>query len=67
MPAALTMGMSTGVRIKMVGVMSMAVPTIMHQHHDGGHQQQGGDRPAAARAMPTTKVTADRATVISED
>jgi hypothetical protein len=28
MPAALTTGISTGVRIRMVGVMSMAVPTM---------------------------------------
>ena len=30
MPAALTMGINTGVKIRMVGVMSIAVPTIMH-------------------------------------
>ncbi len=29
MPAAATTGMSTGVRIRMVGVMSMAVPTTI--------------------------------------
>jgi hypothetical protein len=29
MPAAFTMGMSTGVRIRMVGVMSIAVPTTI--------------------------------------
>src|SRR4030095_6044041 len=29
MPAAFTIGISTGVRIRMVGVMSIAVPTII--------------------------------------
>ena len=36
MPAALTTGISTGVRIRMVGVMSMAVPTTMTSSMMGG-------------------------------
>ena len=32
MPAALTIGINTGVKIKIVGVMSIAVPTIMHKN-----------------------------------
>ena len=62
MPAALTTGISTGVRIRIVGVMSIAVPTIITSTMMATISRIGLPRKGCSR--PTT-LPGRSATVIS--